>query len=233
MANPAPLIVPHSTEGKKPKIQLSNINSPWRDVLHMGTRFLFPKNHSEPGEKVRGFYFITKGRVRLIYMGEGGKEKYALYMGKNCIFNEIPALGGKPIMPASFLCLEEVEAWRFDSALLSDTDFIANYPEQISNLLHSLAQKSCIFFLQSSEKSFSSSEHQLCAILLELHENKDLLMSQSDVAALMGLHLTTVARLVRSLRDQGIVGKFTKNSFEVLNIKRLRQLAHNLSWDNT
>lgn len=218
----------HIVETKIPKIQLSNSNMPWREVLHMGTRFLFPKNHCEPGEKVRGFYFITKGRVRLSYMEEGGKEKCALYMGKNCIFNEIPALGGKPLMSASFLCMEEVEAWRFDGALLSNVDFISNYPLQISNLLHSIAQKSGIFFVQSSEKTFSSSMQQLCTLLLELHDNKDLFLSQSDFAALMGLHLTTVARLVRTLRDDGIVGRFTKHTFEVLDIDRLRQLAKHM-----
>lgn len=227
MATPARPTGPPAIELKEPKIQLSNSNLPWREVLHMGTRFVFPKNHCEPGEKIRGFYFITKGRVRLTYMGAGGKEKCALYMGKNCIFNEIPALGGEPLITAAFLCLEEVEAWRFDGALLSDLDFIARYPLQVSNLLQSIAQKSGIFFLQSSEKTFTSSMQQLCALLLELHDNKDLHLSQSDVAALMGLHLTTVARLVRNLRDQGIVGKFTKHIFEVLDVERLQELARN------
>lgn len=227
MTNHMPPASHDFADAKVYKIQLSNSNMPWREVLHMGTRFLFPKNHCEPGEKVRGFYFITKGRVRLSYMEESGKEKCALYMGKNCIFNEIPALGGKHLMSASFLCVEEVEAWRFDGELLSNVDFISNYPLQISNLLHSIAQKSGIFFLQSSEKTFSSSMQQLCTLLQELHENKDLFLSQSDIAALMGLHLTTVARLVRTLRDDGIVGKFTKNTFEVLDIGRLRQLAKN------
>lgn len=225
MPHPPPLATPDAHMKKIQKIQLNFLNKPWREVLHLGTRHLFPKHHCEPGEKVRGFYFIAKGRVRLTYLGESGKEKCALYMGKDCIFNEIPVLGGSGPLCASFFCLEEVEAWSFKAELLSNNSFIIQYPELIANLLHSMAQKAGIFFSQSSEKAFSTSKHQLCTVLLELHANTQLCLSQSDVASLLGVHLTTVARLIRSLRDQKIIGRFTKTSFEVLDIERLRLLA--------
>ena len=53
----------------------------------------------------------------------------------------------------------------------------------------------------------------------------DLCMSQSDVAAMMGLHQTTVARLIRRLREEGIIGRFTKRELQVLDRERLRRLA--------
>lgn len=207
-----------------PKIQLSSTNMPWREVLHLGTRCIFPKHHCEPGEKIRGFYFIAKGRVRLTYLGDTGKEKCALYMEKNCIFNEIPALSSTTVC-ASFFCIEEVEAWRFNAKLLTDTAFISKYPHLISNLLQSIAVKSGIFFSQSSEKNFSNSMHKLCIILMELYANPQLCLSQSEVAALLGIHLTTVARHIRTLRNQGVIGRFTKTAFEVLDIESLRLLA--------
>ena len=50
-------------------------------------------------------------------------------------------------------------------------------------------------------------------------------MSQSYVAAMMGLHQTTVARLIRRLREEGIIGRFTKRELQVLDRERLRRLA--------
>ncbi|MEG2173783.1 MAG: Crp/Fnr family transcriptional regulator [Desulfovibrionaceae bacterium] len=223
-----PLEETSATAEEKFKIQIMDLNKPWADVLHLGTRCCLPKYHSEPGEKVRGFYFIAKGRVRLTFLAEAGKEKYVLYMGKNCIFNEIPALG-YGLVCTSFFCPEEVDAWRFDAALLSDTAFISQYPYLIANLLQSIAQKSGIFFSQLSKKTSSSSMNQLCHILLELYDNPHLCLSQSEVAALLGLHLTTVARLIRVLRDEGIVGRFTKTSLEVLDRDRLRYFSKNSS----
>lgn len=68
---------------------------------------------------------------------------------------------------------------------------------------------------------------RLCDLLLQLSNphQPDLRMSQSDVAAMMGLHQTTVARLIRRLREEGIIGRFTKWELQVLDRERLRRLA--------
>ena len=51
-------------------------------------------------------------------------------------------------------------------------------------------------------------------------------MSQSDAAAMLGLHQTTVARLIRRLREKGVIGRFTKSELQVLDVARLREMAH-------
>ena len=68
---------------------------------------------------------------------------------------------------------------------------------------------------------------RLCDLLLQLSNTHqpDLCKSQSDVAAMMGLHQTTVARLIRRLREEGIIGRFTKRELQVLDRERLRRLA--------
>lgn len=42
---------------------------------------------------------------------------------------------------------------------------------------------------------------------------------------MLGLHQTTVARLIRRLREEGVIGRFTKRELEVLDMERLRELA--------
>ena len=209
---------------KSYEIRLENLNEPWREVLHLGVRCLFPKHHMEPGEKMRGFYFIRRGVVRLSYIGDAGQERSSLFMKRNCLFNEIPALN-QDAQNAAFFCMEESEVWRFDADLLRDPLFIAKYPKLISNLMESMAKKSTIFFSHLSSMAFSSSMSQMCAMLLQLAQSGGPRITQGQMAAMLGLHPTTVARLVRTLRNEGILGKFTKTELEVLDMERLRATA--------
>lgn len=216
-----------SGEKKGFDVWLEELNAPWREILHLGSACQFAKNHVEPGNKMRGFYFITSGRVRLSYFGEMGEERRSLYLGPGCIFNEIPALG-RLNYSVGFSCLEHTEARRFESALLVDKNFIAAYPHLIANLLCSMAKKSSIFFMHLAAIRCVGSMARLCAVLLQLataRTRTNMHLSQSDAAELLGLHQTTVARLIRKLRHKGIIGRFTKTELQVLDMERLRSMA--------
>lgn len=211
------------------EVCLEDINAPWCEVLHLGVRCCFPKHHMEPGNRLRGFYFIAKGRVRLSYLGETGEERGTLYLGHGCLFNEIPALASELLYNVGFYCLEATETWRFDATLLEDVDFLARHAHLVANLLCSMARKSSVFFFRLARTRSTTSMNRLCELLLQLtdgaHRDK-LRMSQSDAAAMLGLHQTTVARLIRRLREKGVIGRFTKSELQVLDVARLREMAH-------
>lgn len=191
----------------------------------MGVRSIYPKGRVVSAKAVDNvFYLLTKGHVRLSYVGDEGQERSSLFLGPNCIFNEIPALR-QTATSIVFCCMEPVELWCFPASLLEDDTFIVTHPRLMANLLQSVARKSGVFFQHLSAMSFSSSMSQLCAMLLELVEERMPRMTQSEVAAVLGLHLTTVARLIRTLRDEGVIGKFTKTELEILNVQRLQELA--------
>lgn len=211
--------------GKTLEIRLENLNQPWLEVLFLGVRAIFPKGQvvsTTAADNV--FYLLTKGYVRLTYVGDEGQERSSLFLGPNSVFNEIPALR-QTMSTIAFCCMEPVELWRFPASLLEDNDFIAQYPHLMANLLQSMARKSGLFFQHVTAMSFASSKSQMCAMLLELVEERMPRMTQSEVAAVLGLHLTTVARLVRALRDEGVLGKFTKTELEILDMDRLQELA--------
>jgi CRP/FNR family transcriptional regulator len=50
-------------------------------------------------------------------------------------------------------------------------------------------------------------------------------LSQTDVATMLGVHQTTIARTVRTLRRQGIIGRFTKRELQILDQERLAAIA--------
>lgn len=209
---------------KGSEFYLKDMNLPWRKILHLACRCTLTKSSVLPTGG--GFYYIEKGKVRLGFMGYSGRELGALILGRGCLFNEIPALVS-PHYLVGFTVLEIVHAWRFDVSLLHDESFISTYPQQVSNLLCSLARKSGIFFFKMSGSRKRSSLNRLCAFLLHLAENNkdELTMSQTEVSDMLGMHQTTIARCVRLLRERGIIGRFTKNKLEILDMDALRILA--------
>ena len=158
---------------------------------------------------------------------EDGEEYGKLILGEGCLFNETPALAGTSWYTVFFCCLDAAEIWRFDASLLEDEAFLASHPHLAINLMRSIARKASIFFFHLARTHSTTSMCRLCDLLLQLSNphQPDLCMSQSDVAAMMGLHQTTVARLIRRLREEGIIGRFTKRELQVLDRERLRRLA--------
>lgn len=192
----------------------------------MGTRCTFPAKHVQPGIPGENFYFIRKGTVRLAYTSLSGQERIVLIIGPDSIFNEIPALKSQVTPGVGFQCIEWVEAWRFPASLLTDTGFISAYPHLISNLLQSIAMKSELLFSHATEGIFSSTTQKLCQILQSVNQDSQQSgLSQTEVANLLGVHQTTIARSVRTLREQGIIGKFTKKELQILNRERLAAIA--------
>lgn len=216
-----------SHTSRSTEICLEGINAPWGEVLHLAVRSSYPKGHKTLGSCLQGFYYIASGRVRLSYLNEDGEEYGKLILGEGCLFNETPALAGTSWYTVFFCCLDAAEIWRFDASLLEDEAFLASHPHLAINLMRSIARKASIFFFHLARTHSTTSMCRLCDLLLQLSNphQPDLCMSQSDVAAMMGLHQTTVARLIRRLREEGIIDRFTKWELQVLDRERLRRLA--------
>ena len=203
---------------------LEEINSPWREILHKGRKHMFPKGHREMCGSGQ-FYLIISGVVRLDFMGRENSSGASLYMGPGCLFNEIPALQRMSAAEVGFYCAMPTEAWAFSADLLHDEEFISEYPRLIRNLMQSLAGKTNEFFLYLLYARGASSLSRICVTLLHLANNSRLKIAQCEMAMMLGLHPTTVARHMRHLREKGIIGTFTKNRLEVLDLPALQKLA--------
>ena len=49
---------------------------------------------------------------------------------------------------------------------------------------------------------------------------------QSELALVLGLHRSTVCRIIRTLRDRGVLGHFTRCSLEILDREALAELCN-------
>ena len=119
--------------------RVSDLNTPWEQVLHLASRRVFPKRHTIDVSNTESpyFYYILSGTVRLAYVGANGEERTILYAGAGTLMN-VPTIIAGDIKNTVVTCTERVEAAIFDAGLLTDRAFAAAHPDLLLNLIHSL-----------------------------------------------------------------------------------------------
>ena len=105
--------------------RVSDLNTPWEQVLHLASRRVFPKRHTIDVSNTESpyFYYILSGTVRLAYVGANGEERTILYAGAGTLMN-VPTIIAGDIKNTVVTCTERVEAAIFpnstDEGLLSN-----------------------------------------------------------------------------------------------------------------
>lgn len=206
---------------------ISELNSPWRKVLHLGQRQVVPKAYRwNASVKTEQFSFLHRGRVRLMAYAGGEHERILLNINAGCIFRELLFLHISPIHPVALVSLVECEIYNFSLHLLQDSAFISSYPHLFANLVQSLGIKAGTFASQIQDVEILNPQVMVCRYLHSvLRAQSGTIVnhntSQSELALMLGLHRSTVCRVLKELREQGVIGQFTRNTLEVLNNDKL------------
>ena len=95
----------------------------------------------------------------------------------------------------------------------------------MSNLVHSLGAKAGAFYSQITESVELDPQTQVCRYLHRLADERRTRVvnpgvSQSELALVLGLHRSTVCRIIRTL------GHFTRCSLEILDREALAELCN-------
>lgn len=151
---------------------------------------------------------------------------------KGCLFNEHAVLGSS--ISLSYTCQSPVHLRVFPAGILQDRAFYETHPRQVVNLLETLAIKEAICYSYMSDLSFSTARGRVCQALLALakeHTGESVFapeLTQAEIASMMALHQTTVARVIKDLRAQNIIGAFTKKKLEILSYDKLVEIGKEL-----
>lgn len=212
--------------------RIVGLNLCWEEVLHLASRRLFEKDAVIPHTRWRGMYYIARGAVALSYIAACGRERLTLRVGPGCLFNEARTVSSyEP--GVVFHCLEPTVIWRFPEELLQDEAFLAAHPRQVASLLHSMGIKILIHYTFLADMGTGSRESHVCRFILNLSRQNGNArrfpcpMRQQDVAALLGIHRATLARILRQLRDKGVIDAFSRREVVILDPRQLEELALN------
>lgn len=206
------------------------MNRCWEGMLSYATRLVYGRGSIIPHDQSNSFYYLEEGIVGIFYNSSSGTERLTLLIHPGCIFNEARAASGLEA-EGSFVCLKNSIVWRFPKKLLDDQLFICRHPEAIANLISSMGTKILTHYIFLAEMGTGSHEKHLCRFILALwRENGEAgsfpcHMTQQQVASLLGIHRTTLARLVRELKRRGVISSFTAGRIAIEDPDRLAALA--------
>ena len=209
--------------------KLEGMNAPWSRLLHLATRYTYPKRY--PLVLAGDFYYLAKGRLRIMHGTENGRERAMVYVGSGNVFNEATALAGFDDPDCRFYCMEDVELYRFPGTLLHDPRFVAENPELIINMMVSMSTKVLVMHANLSETGGGTAVKQVSLFLCglsRLHGDKldfNPQMTQEELAIFLGIHRATLVRALRSLRECGALLQLTKNRLRIGDLALLQKIA--------
>lgn len=212
---------------------ISDISGVWDEVLHLGGLKKYTKGQmfSFEGETAYDFFYLKTGTVYAVFSNSNGLFRTNLLFQNRSLINETAAIAryNKEIM--RFCCDTPVEGYVFKGSLLQDSYFQRTYPHLIQNVLTSMATKIMNFQTILNSVCTLSKIQLICWYLLAMSKSHNNALSfnpqfsQADVAALLGVHLSSMKRTIALLKEQGILDHFTKTSLCILDRERLQALA--------
>lgn len=210
-----------------------DLNLPWEEVLDKAKRYTYAKRSRLvlPGELEGDFYYISKGKVCLQVPSLDGKERMTNYFGKGSIFNLAavfyPNLGDA----GSWVFLEDSVIWRFSGQILHDEEFVRAYPHLIINLLDSQSFSLLTQYTWLTDMYLADPVSRVARYLTGLAVaagdlDSFVSVTQQDAALQLGMHRGTLSAVLKQLKEEGIVGEFSRGHLHILDIDRLQALGH-------
>jgi len=181
------------------------------------------------GEKVRGFYLVTKGLIKAYRIAENGREQLIHLVRPDESFAE-PAVAGLPGYPAHAKALETTEV-----ILIPAGDFLAHLktqPELSLRMLASLSRHLHELVTVIENYKLRDAETRLLHWLLHRCDEGaklqviHLSISKGTLASELGTRQETLSRILAKLRSSGEI-EVHGREITVLDTSRLRVLYHN------
>ncbi len=210
---------------------LHEANTPWRDVLHLAHAQKVPKGYIwGDGAAQNTFSFLESGAVRLCCHTFSSRERILLQIGSGCLFREVGLLYTGQRYSTRQEALEPCLVYNFPANLLQSHDFIRSHPELITNITNTLGAKLGAMLSLLAESVKPNPEIMVGHYLLNFaqtpeHQRSQQGISQGELALSLGLHRSTVCRVLRELREGGVIGKVNRQCIQVFDITYLQNLV--------
>ena len=160
-----------------------------------------------------------------------GKEVKALYYNQNAIFNEARTFS--VLNPdCTFVCVEDCELCFFSREIFKGTDFIRSYPHIIQNLLSTMGEKMLLHYYALTSLRADTDIVNVSRFILQLYREHgkkltfNIAYSQQDIADILGVHRTTVARAIRKLKEDDILVRMSRYEIVISDLDGLKKVAH-------
>ena len=211
----------------------STASPAWRKVLHLGMERRFPKGASLPDGLASGcLYFIAQGEVRMELLSNHGTGKICWYIDAGSILGEAPLFHKMPGLLHT-VCVRPCVMYAFTREVFLG-EICRQYPDLMEDMFRSLAVKVRVLLNQVSTLALDELPARICKYFrLHMERNADgiftrPLLSQSELANLLGVHRVTCTRVLLDLKKRGVIGEFKRDCVRIFDEAELERLAQGI-----
>lgn len=177
-------------------------------------------------EPAEGLFVIESGVVKIARVSTEGREHILHMLKPGDTFNDVAGIGGG-LNLVTATAFSEVRAWCICRPALQRIS--KQYPGLAWALIESLARRARYLMGIIEDLSMRSVRGRLCNLLLEqaqANESNSVprLMTQQDMAGLLGTVREVVGRALRALANDGII-RFERSRIMILDRERLEEEA--------
>jgi len=178
------------------------------------------------GEEAKGFYLLTKGRIKLSKISPAGKEQILHFVQKGQSFAEA-ALYMNRTYPATAEALEESDLLFIPRDALSRT--MASEPGLALNLIAHLAQYLQLLTRKVEELSLMDAPARLARHLIVNMEGSTGLVrlgaGKGQTATSLGMAVETFSRTLTRFKEEGLIKEASPGVLQVLDEEKLRNFS--------
>ena len=182
------------------------------------------------GDATHGFYFVRKGKARILRTGPDGREQTFRLTSAGDTFGEVPVIDRAP-SPATVQALEASEV-----VLIPSESFIRairTHPDVALRVLVHLARRLRSFTELVEQISLQTVQSRLARYIYQLAREEGVAsdgavvvkreITQQDLASLVGSVREVVSRTLKSMEDDGIL-TVQRHEIVVHDLQALRTL---------
>lgn len=229
-ANAAAALTGAPEAGAENPIWLCKLNEPWGNMLSRGQKVLFkPKEFLPPTQNGQpGFYYLKYGRARLAWVGAHGGETTVCHIGEGTLLHDTSP---QSCPQCRAYAITPLETWFFSSAECLTPAFAVAHPELLLNLLDAQTRKNIYFMRRLASIAGEDAFGNTCGLMLDLvrcHGSLEvpLGITHEEIATLLCVRRSWLCKILRRLRDEGVIARCTKSRLEVLDLDKLTAYAN-------
>ncbi|WP_027634329.1 Crp/Fnr family transcriptional regulator [Clostridium hydrogeniformans] len=200
-----------------------------KDLAPLGKEKEIKKNEILNVAENKSLGIVTKGKLKQILYHSKGDEKLMFFLspGEICGEGEYFVGGGMPVMIKA-CCDSKVSI--IEKNLLDR--FLENNTNAYGFFIHSLTRKYRISVSQMHDILFTSSKEKVCNTLYRLVIQEgietnngvviDIKLTHQELATLVGASRITITRIIKELKEEGIVDNTQDKRFIIKDLSKLK-----------
>lgn len=180
----------------------------WEKALHLGRKVIWKGKSciQRPGDDVTSIFLIREGVIKVSATSAEGVQRTLWFMGPGSILGEAALFAGQK--NAHYIdTVEDCVAYEFSRSNVVER-LLVDHPDLGEALLTNLATKSYIMSTQVEESTFLSAYRRICRFFYGLclsRNSRQIPLSHSVIADLLGLHRVTVSNAIGDLKRRGLL----------------------------